>query len=89
MQQEEGVRVGRLRRKPSDVGVTNAPCGRRLGRLRVVVRVAARSWNSGSSQTTGLGMTMPTFGKLEKYLSEQHEQGSFSGHGFQRHAGQV
>ncbi len=68
-----GAHEGRLRRKPSEVGVTKAPCGSRSGRLRVVVRDAAKSWNSGSSHTTGLGMTMPTLGKLPTYRSaNQH-----------------
>ena len=35
----------------------------------MVDRDVARSWNSGSSQIAGLGITMPTLGKLEKYLS--------------------
>ena len=53
--------------------MTKAPCGSRSGRLRVVVRDAAKSWNSGSSHTTGLGMTMPTLGKLPTYRSaNQH-----------------
>ena len=35
----------------------------------MVDKDVARSWNSGSSQIAGLGITMPTLGKLEKYLS--------------------
>ena len=61
--------VGRLSMNPSEVGVTKAPCGSRLGRLRVVVMPAARSWNSGGSHTIGLEITMPTLGRLPMYLS--------------------
>ena len=61
--------VGMLMRKPSPVGVTKAPCRRLSGRLRLVDKPAARSWNSGRSHIAGLGITIPTLGKLEKYLS--------------------
>ena len=39
----ENSHVGMFMRKPSDVGVTNAPCSSPSGRLRVVVRVFSRS----------------------------------------------
>lgn len=68
--------MGRFSRKPSEVGVTNAPWGSRLGRLSVVVMEAARSWNSGSSHTMGLGMTMPILGKLPTYRSARPPQHS-------------
>ena len=51
-----------------------APCVSDAGKLSVVLRDSARSWNSGSSHTDGLGTTMPMTGKLLKYLSAGHTE---------------
>lgn len=58
---------------PSDVGANREPKGAPFpgtGRSKAVWRLFAMSENSGISQAIGLGITMPTLGKLPQYLSE-------------------
>ena len=59
---------GRLMRRPSEVGcrVKPWPMVASGGSCSVVCSVRPMSCSSGSSHCAGLGITMPTFGKLPK-----------------------
>ena len=64
----ETLPEGREMRMPSDVGSSVKPCPMVAsgGSCSVVCSVRPMSWNAGSSHCAGLGITMPTLGKLPK-----------------------